>query len=250
MSGHSKWATIKRKKAGIDAKRGKVFTKYIKEIIVAARAGGGDQNANPRLRTAILGAKSVNMPAENIERAIKKGTGELEGVNYEEVTYEGYGPGGIAILIDSLTDNRNRTTGELRHILTKGGGRMAEAGSVQWMFHSKGQIVVPRTAADEDTLLELVLDAGAEDVGLDDPEIYEITTPLAQFDVVKNALAQKGIATSSAEIAKVAQNLIVLSEKDAETALKLMEALEDNDDVQRVSSNLDIADDVLTKLQS
>ena len=250
MSGHSKWATIKRKKAGIDAKRGKVFTKYIKEIIVAARAGGGDQNANPRLRTAILGAKSVNMPAENIERAIKKGTGELEGVNYEEVTYEGYGPGGIAILMDSLTDNRNRTTGELRHILTKAGGRMAEAGSVQYMFQSKGLIVVPRTATDEDTLLECVLDAGAEDVNLDDSEIFEITTPLAQFDVVKNALAKKGIAVSSAEIAKVAQNLIVLSEKDAETALKLMEALEDNDDVQRVSSNLDISDDVLSKLQS
>src|SRR5258705_8400982 len=154
MSGHSKWATIKRKKAGIDAKRGKVFTKYIKEIIVAARAGGGDQNATPRARPAILGAKSVNMPADNIERAIKKGTGELEGVNYEEVTYEGYGPGGIAILIDSLTDNRNRTTGELRHILTKAGGRMAEAGAVQWMFQSKGQLVVSRPAADEDTLLE------------------------------------------------------------------------------------------------
>jgi YebC/PmpR family DNA-binding regulatory protein len=250
MSGHSKWATIKRKKASIDAKRGKVFTKYIKEIIVAARQGGGDANANPRLRTAILGAKSVNMPADNIDRAIKKGTGELEGVHYEEVTYEGYGPGGIAILIDSLTDNRNRTTGEIRHILTKAGGRMAEAGAVQWMFQAKGQLVVPRSAADEETLLECVLDAGAEDVGMDDPESYEITTPLAQFDAVKTALAKKGISVTAAEIAKVSQNLISLSEKDAEHALKLMEALEDHDDVQRISSNLDIADEVLSKLQT
>ena len=249
MSGHSKWATIKRKKAATDAKRGKIFTKYIKEIIVAARQGGGDQNANPRLRTAILGATSVNMPADNIERAIKKGTGELEGVHYEEVTYEGYGPGGIAILIDSLTDNRNRTTGEIRHILTKAGGRMAEAGAVQWMFHAKGQLVVPRSAIDEESLFELVLDAGAEDVGTDDPETYEITTPLAQFESVKAALAKKGITPASAELAKVPQNTIALSEKDAEQALKLMEALEDHDDVQRISSNLDIADELLSKLQ-
>ena len=249
MSGHSKWATIKRKKAATDAKRGKIFTKYIKEIIVAARQGGGDQNANPRLRTAILGAKSVNMPADNIERAIKKGTGELEGVHYEEVTYEGYGPGGIAILIDSLTDNRNRTTGEIRHILTKAGGRMAEAGAVQWMFHAKGQLVVPRSAIDEESLFELVLDAGAEDVGTDDPETYEITTPLAQFESVKAALAKKGITPASAELAKVPQNTIALSEKDAEQALKLMEALEDHDDVQRISSTLDIADELLSKLQ-
>jgi YebC/PmpR family DNA-binding regulatory protein len=249
MSGHSKWATIKRKKAATDAKRGKIFTKYIKEIIVAARAGGGDQNANPRLRTAVLGAKSVNMPADNIERAIKKGTGELEGVNYEEVTYEGYGPGGIAILIESLTDNRNRTTGEIRHILTKAGGRMAEAGAVQWMFHAKGQLVVPRASIDEDSLLELALDAGAEDVGTDDPEHFEITTPLAQFESVKAALTKKGITPISAEIAKVPQSMIALSEKDAEQALKLMEALEDHDDVQRISSNLDIADEVLSKFQ-
>ena len=250
MSGHSKWATIKRKKAATDAKRGKVFTKYIKEIIVAARAGGGDQNANPRLRTAVLGAKSVNMPADNIERAIKKGTGELEGVNYEEITYEGYGPGGIAILIDSLTDNRNRTTGEIRHILTKAGGRMADAGAVQWMFQSKGQIVVPRSATEEDALLELVLDAGAEDMSSEDPESYEITTPLAQFEAVKQALARKGITPTSAEIAKVPQNVITLADKDAEQAVKLMEALEDNDDVQRVSSNLDISDEVLSRIQS
>ena len=250
MSGHSKWATIKRKKAGIDAKRGKVFTKYIKEISVAARAGGGDPAANPRLRTAIAGAKSVNMPADNIERAIKKGTGELEGVNYEEVSYEGYGPGGIAILMDSLTDNRNRTTGELRHLLTKHGGRMAEAGSVQYMFTTKGQIVVPKRAMDEDTLLMLVLDAGAEDVATDDPESYEIMTPLSQLESVKAALAAKGITPTSAEIAKVPQNTITLSEKDAEVALKLMELLEDHDDVQRLFTNLDISDETLSRLQS
>ena len=250
MSGHSKWATIKRKKAAIDAKRGKVFTKYIKEIIVAARQGGGDVNANPRLRTAIAGAKSVNMPADNIERAIKKGTGELEGVNYEEVSYEGYGPGGIAILMDSLTDNRNRTTGELRHILTKHGGRMAEAGAVQWMFHAKGQIVVPKSAVDEETLFEVVLDAGADDVGTDDPESYEVTAPLSQFEAVKAALAAKEIAVTSADIAKVPQNVITLSEKDAEQALKLMELLEDHDDVQRLSTNLDISDETLSRLES
>jgi YebC/PmpR family DNA-binding regulatory protein len=249
MSGHSKWATIKRKKGALDAKRGKTFTKWIKEITVAARNGGGDPAGNPRLRTAILGAKGVNMPADNIERAIKKGTGELEGTTYEEVTYEGYGPGGIAILMESLTDNRNRTTGELRHILAKNGGRMAEAGSVQWMFHSKGVLAVPRSAVDEDTLITLVLDAGAEDVDTNDPETYEITTAPQQFEAVRAALTQKGIATASAEIAKVPQNVISLSEKDAEAALKLMEVLEDHDDVQKVSSNLDISADLLAKLE-
>jgi YebC/PmpR family DNA-binding regulatory protein len=249
MSGHSKWATIKRKKGALDAKRGKTFTKWIKEITVAARNGGGDPAGNPRLRTAILGAKGVNMPADNIERAIKKGTGELEGTTYEEVTYEGYGPGGIAILMESLTDNRNRTTGELRHMLTKNGGRMAEAGSVQWMFHSKGILAVPRSAVDEDTLITLVLDAGAEDVDTNDPETYEITTSPQQFEAVRAALTQKGIATASAEIAKVPQNVISLSEKDAEAALKLMEVLEDHDDVQKVSSNLELSSDLLAKLE-
>ncbi len=249
MSGHSKWATIKRKKGATDAKRGKVFTKWIKEITVAARNGGGDPGGNPRLRTAILGAKGVNMPADNIERAIKKGTGELEGTRYEEITYEGYGPGGIAILIDSLTDNRNRTTGEIRHILTKSGGRMADAGAVQYMFHSKGVLAVPRNAADEETLLALVLDAGAEDVDTEDPEVYEITTAPQQFESVKAALAGKGIATLTAELAKLPQNVISLAVKDAEQALKLMEALEDHDDVQRVSSNLDITEEVLAKIQ-
>lgn len=249
MSGHSKWATIKRKKGALDAKRGKVFTKWIKEITVAARNGGGDPAGNPRLRTAILGAKGVNMPADNIERAIKKGSGELEGTTYEEVTYEGYGPGGIAILMDSLTDNRNRTTGEIRHILTKNGGRMADAGAVSYMFHSKGVIAVARSAADEETLLTLVLDAGAEDVDTDDPEAYEITTAPQQLEPVKAALAAKGIPVVSAELAKVPQNVIALSVKDAEQALKLMEVLEDHDDVQRVSSNLDITAEVLAKLQ-
>ena len=249
MSGHSKWATIKRKKGALDAKRGKVFTKWIKEITVAARNGGGDPAGNPRLRTAILGAKGVNMPADNIERAIKKGTGELEGTTYEEVAYEGYGPGGIAILIESLTDNRNRTTGEIRHILTKSGGRMADAGAVHWMFHSKGVLSVPRGGVDEEALLAIVLDAGAEDVDTDDPESYEITTPPAQFEAVKAALAAKGMTATTAEIAKVPQSVISLSDKDAEQALKLMEALEDHDDVQRVSSNLDITAEILAKIQ-
>ena len=249
MSGHSKWATIKRKKGALDAKRGKVFTKWIKEITVAARNGGGDPAGNPRLRTAILGAKGVNMPADNIERAIKKGTGELEGTHYEEVAYEGYGPGGIAILIESLTDNRNRTTGEIRHILTKNGGRMADAGAVQWMFHAKGVISAPRGVVDEETLLAIVLDAGAEDVDTDDPESFEITTPPQQFEAVKAALAAKGMNPLTAEIAKVPQSFISLSDKDAEQALKLMEVLEDHDDVQRVSSNLDITADILAKIQ-
>jgi YebC/PmpR family DNA-binding regulatory protein len=249
MSGHSKWATIKRKKGALDAKRGKVFTKWIKEITVAARNGGGDPAGNPRLRTAILGAKGVNMPADNIERAIKKGTGELEGTTYEEVAYEGYGPGGIAILIESLTDNRNRTTGEIRHLLTKSGGRMADAGAVHWMFHSKGVISVPRGAVDEEALLAIVLDAGAEDVDTDDPEAFEITTPPQQFEAVKAALTAKGLTVVTAELAKVPQNFIALSDKDAEQALKLMEALEDHDDVQRVSSTLDITAEILAKIQ-
>ncbi|HEY7727209.1 MAG TPA: YebC/PmpR family DNA-binding transcriptional regulator [Candidatus Eisenbacteria bacterium] len=249
MSGHSKWATIKRKKAAVDAKRGKIFTKYIKEITIAARMGGRDPEANPRLRTAIAGAKSVNMPADNIERAVKKGTGELPGVSYEEATYEGYGPGGIAILIDCLTDNRNRTTGEVRHILTKHGGRMAEAGAVQWMFHAKGTIAVARSAVDEDTLIGLALDAGAEDVGLDDPDVFEITSTPHEFEAVRKAIEGKGIPVSSAEIGKVPQSTISLGEKDAEQALKLMEALEDHDDVQRVSSNLDVTEEILARLQ-
>jgi YebC/PmpR family DNA-binding regulatory protein len=249
MSGHSKWATIKRKKAAVDAKRGKTFTKYIKEITIAARMGGGDLEANPRLRTAVAGAKSVNMPADNIDRAIKKGTGELPGVSYEEATYEGYGPGGIAILVDCLTDNRNRTTGEVRHILTKHGGRMAEAGAVQWMFHSLGSITVPKRAVDEDTLLGLALDAGADDVSLDDPEVFEVTTTPHQFEAVKKAIEAKGIPVASAEIGKVAQSTITLAEKDAEQALRLMEALEEHDDVQRVSSNLDVTDETLAKIQ-
>src|SRR5207249_10948537 len=210
MSGHSKWHTIKHKKGAADAKRGRVFTKLIKEITVAARVGGGDPEGNPRLRTVVLAAKAANMPKDNIEKAIKKGTGELPGVSYEEVSYEGYGPGGIAILIDTLTDNRNRTTGEVRHILTKGGGRMAEAGSVQWMFHQKGAISVAKSAADEDTLLGLVLDAGAEDASTDDPEVYEITTSPHSFEAVKVALQAKNIPTQSAELAKVPQTTIAL----------------------------------------
>jgi YebC/PmpR family DNA-binding regulatory protein len=231
------------KEGRLDALRGKVFTKWIKEITVAARNGGGDPGGNPRLRTAILGAKGVNMPADNIERAIKKGTGELEGVNYEEVAYEGYGPGGIAILIESLTDNRNRTTGEIRHILTKSGGRMADAGAVHWMFHARYSVPV---VVDEDALA-IVLDAGAEDV---DRMIQVVRDRLRRSGSGREAaLAAKGLNTLTAEIAKVPQSFISLSDKDAEQALKLMEALEDHDDVQRVSSNLDITAEILAKIQ-
>ncbi|HEU4724290.1 MAG TPA: YebC/PmpR family DNA-binding transcriptional regulator, partial [Candidatus Eisenbacteria bacterium] len=212
--------------------------------------GGGDPGGNARLRTAIDAAKAENMPADNIDRAIKKGTGELEGVNYEEVSYEGYGPGGIAILMDSLTDNRNRTAGEIRHMLSKHGGRMAEAGSVQWMFTTKGQVIVPRSAIDEDALIELALDAGAEDVNTEDPESFEVMTPLSQLESVKAALAAKGITPTSAELAKVPQNTITLSDKDAELALKLMELLEDHDDVQKLFTNLDISDETLSRLES
>src|SRR2546426_10877320 len=190
MSGHSKWATIKRKKAATDQARGKLFSKYIKEITIAARQGGGDAEANPRLRTAIAAAKAVNMPASNIERAIKKGTGELEGTIIEETQYEGYAPGGVALLIEVATDNRNRTSGDIRHILTKFGGNMAEAGSVSYLFKPRGLIVVERSAVDEDALIEIALDAGADDVGTEG-DVYEVLTPPAQLDVVKDALAAK-----------------------------------------------------------
>ena len=250
MAGHSKWANIKHRKAAADSKKGKVFTRLIKEITVAARMGGGDPNSNPRLRMMLDKARDANMTKDSVTRAIQRGTGELEGVNYEEVSYEGYGPGGIAILMDSLTDNRNRTAGEIRHMLSKHGGRMAEAGSVQWMFTIKGQVIVPRSAIEEDALIELALDAGAEDVNTDDPETYEVMTPLSQLESVKAALAGKGVTITSAELAKVPQNTITLSDKDAELALKLMELLEDHDDVQRLFTNLDISDETLSRLES
>ena len=248
MSGHSKWATIKRKKGAKDQARGKVFSRLIKEITIAARHGGGDPAGNPRLRTAIEAAKAENMPGNNIDRAVKRGTGELEGVTYEEITYEGYGPGGVAVLVEAATDNRVRTVGEIRHVFAKGGGNMAEAGAVSWMFHNRGLIVVERSAMDEEKLMDLALEAGADDVNTDGSESYEIITSLAGFDKVRKALESAGVPTVSAELAKVPQNTVAVSEKDAPAVLRLIDALEEHDDVQKVYANFQIADDVLTRL--
>ncbi len=239
MSGHSKWSTIKRKKEKADAERGKVFTKLIREITTAARQGGEDENANPSLRTAVLGAKAANMPQANIEKAIKKGTGELPGVVYEEKTYEGYGPGGVAIMIDTLTDNTNRTTSEVRHILTKCQGNLGESGCVSWMFEKKGLIAVNRQDCDEDQLMEVVLEVGAEDMTTEE-DVYEIVILPENFASVKKALDASNISTVSAEITMIPKTTVKVDGKQAEQVLKLMEALEDSDDVQQVYSNFDI----------
>lgn len=249
MSGHSKWATIKRKKGKLDAERGKLFTKAIKEITIAARDGGGDPEGNPRLRTAVLAAKAVNMPADNIKRAIMKGTGELPGTRYEEHTYEGYGPNGVAIFMEVLTDNKNRTTSELRHLLAKNGGNLGEAGSVGWMFHPKGFLTVEKSKIGEDRLIELVLDAGAEDVSSEEPDVYEVYTPVNAFYLVQKAIEAAGIALASAELSRIPQNTVmVASEKEAEQILRIMDILEDHDDVQKVYSNFDISAEILEKL--
>jgi YebC/PmpR family DNA-binding regulatory protein len=247
MSGHSKWATIKRKKAGIDSARGQAFTRLIKEITIAARNGGGDPNMNPRLRTAILSAKGANMPADNIDRAIKKGTGELEGVVYEEVTYEGYGPNGVAVMLDTVTDNKNRTASELRHLLSKNGGNMGSQGCVSWMFETKGLISVDSSVTDEDTLMSIALDAGADDVRPEEGSFEILTTPAA-FESVKKALEEKKIPTLSAEVTKIPQNTVQLDFSQATTMMKLMDALEEFDDTQKVYSNFDIPADVMAKL--
>jgi YebC/PmpR family DNA-binding regulatory protein len=239
MSGHSKWHTIKHKKGAADAKRGRVFTRIIKELTVAARAGGGDPDSNPRLRTVVADAKAVNMPAENIKRAIQRGTGELPGVNYEETTYEGYGPGGAAVIIECLTDNRNRTVGELRHLLAKNNGNLGETNSVAWMFSKKGYIVVDKKAADEEKLLNVVLEAGGDDLR-DDGDTWEIITEPAAFETVRDAVKSQGIEPSSAEVAMLPQNYVKLEGKEASQMVRLMEALEDHDDVQHVWSNFDI----------
>jgi YebC/PmpR family DNA-binding regulatory protein len=239
MSGHSKWHTIKHKKGAADARRGKVFTRIIKELTVAARNGGGDPDANPRLRTVVAEAKSVNMPAENIKRAIQRGTGELPGVNYEEVTYEGYGPGGAALIIEVLTDNRNRTVGELRHLLTKHSGNLGESGSVAWMFSKKGYIVVDKSAADEETLLAAVLDAGGEDLR-DDGDTWEIISEPSAFEAVRDAVKALGVEPASAEVAMLPQNYVKLEGKAAGQMVKLMEVLDEHDDVKHVWSNFDI----------
>jgi YebC/PmpR family DNA-binding regulatory protein len=249
MSGHSKWSTIKHKKALKDSRKGKLFSKLIKEITVAARTGGGDINANPRLRTAVNTAKASHVPNDNIDRAIKKGTGELQGENLEEINYEGYGPAGLAIMAMALTDNRNRTVSDVRRIFEKHGGNMGTSGCVAWMFSKKGLITVARNAADEDKLMEVVLEAGAEDVAEGD-EGFEITTPPEAFDAVCDALAKAEIATESAEVSMVPQNTVSVSGKDAEQAMKLLEDLDDHDDVQSVASNMDIAPEELERLSA
>lgn len=239
MSGHSKWSSIKRKKEKTDAERGKVFTKLIREITTSARQGGGDEIANSRLRSAILAAKAANMPQVNIERAIKKGTGELPGVFYEEKTYEGYGPGGVAVMIDTLTDNRNRTISEIRHLLTKYNGNLGETGCVSWMFEKKGLMAVNLQDCDEDRLMEVTLEAGAEDMTVED-DVYEIVSSPESFASVKEALDTNRIPTVSAEVTMIPKTTVKVEGKQAELIMKLMEALEDSDDVQKVYSNFDI----------
>ena len=249
MSGHSKWSTIKRKKGAADAKRGKLFTKLIREITTAARVGGGDINGNPRLRKAVETAKANNMPADNIERAIKKGTGELEGVVYEEVTYEGYGPEGVAVLVEVMTDNKNRTVAEIRHLFSKYNGNLGANGCVSWLFDLKGQITVPREATDEEQLMEVALEAGADDITESD-DGWTVTTPPEELDAVAAALDAAGIKYESAEQTRVPQTTKELTGKSAETMLKLMNALEDQDDVQNVYANFDIDDALLEQLSS
>jgi YebC/PmpR family DNA-binding regulatory protein len=248
MAGHSKWAKVKHYKGIIDAKRGKIFSKFAKEITVACQHGGGDPGFNPRLRTILLKAKAANMPAENIERAIKKGTGELEGVTYEEITYEGYAPGGVAVLVELLTDNKNRTAADIRALFAKHGGNMAGAGAVKHLFHRKGQLIVPKEAIGEDDLMTLALDAGAEDM-ITHPETYEILTDPHQFEAVAKALEAKGIKPQSAEVAWLPVAPVpVTDEKTARAVLALTEALEDNDDVQNVYSTADIPAEIMEKI--
>ncbi|NQV03949.1 MAG: YebC/PmpR family DNA-binding transcriptional regulator [Candidatus Omnitrophica bacterium] len=244
MSGHSKWASIKHKKAATDSKRGKIFTKLIKEITIAARRGGGDPEKNPRLRTAIDRAKQANMPADNIDRAVKKGTGELEGVTYEEFTMEGYGPGGVAIIVEIVTDNKNRTAADIRNIFSKKNGNIAGAGSVSWIFEKKGYIEVDKSSASEDDVMSVVLEAGAQDMQAED-DVYSITTDPKDFEPVRKALNEKGIKPKGAEITMLPKSTVKLAGDDAKQILALVEALEDSDDVQNVYANLDIPDEVI-----
>jgi len=242
MSGHSKWSTIKRKKAATDQKRGKIFTKLIKEITVAAREGGGDIDGNPRLRLVVDNAKSANMPMDNIERAIKKATGEVEGAHYLELTYEGYGPGGVAILVESLTDNKNRTVAEVRHGLTKHGGSLGESGSVAWMFDRKGIITMPTQGKTEDDIMELVLEAGAEDLQSDD-DFFEITTAVEGFETVRKAIVDDELEIENASLQWIAKNTIEVSGEAAEKLMKMIDMIEDSDDVQNVYTNADFIED-------
>ena len=247
MSGHSKWSSIKHKKGAADAKRGKIFSKLIKEVTVAARLGGSDPDGNPRLRTAIAAAKAENMPKENIERAIKKGTGELEGASYEEANYEGYGPGGVAVLVDCLTDNRNRTVADVKHLFERNGGNLGEPGCVAWIFEKKGLIVIENDKVDEEQLLDLALEAGAEDVREEETE-FEIISDPSDFESVKAAIDGAGLSYSLAEITMIPKNTVKLEGKKAQQMLNLMQALEDNDDVSHVYANFDISDEVLEAL--
>ncbi|MBN1153809.1 YebC/PmpR family DNA-binding transcriptional regulator [candidate division KSB1 bacterium] len=248
MSGHSKWSTIRRKKEKIDAQRGKVFTKLIKELTIAARRGGGDEDSNPALRTAIANAKAANMPAANIERAIKKGTGELPGVSYDEVTYEGYGPGGTALMIEALTDNKNRTVAEIRHILSKYNGNMGESGCVAWMFEKKGIISINKSEIGEEELLELVLEGGADDLRSDD-DSYEIVTNPSNYENVKRVIESHNIKIEDAELTMQPQNTVNVSGKDAENLIRIMDALEDHDDVNSIYSNFDIDSEELQRIE-
>ncbi len=238
MSGHSKWATTRRKKAVIDAKRGKMFTKLIKEITIAAREGGGDINGNPRLRLAVDNAKSANMPADNIDRAIKKATGGLEGITYHELNYEGYGPAGVAVIVEVATDNKNRTVAEVRHLFSKYGGAMGETGSVAWMFNRKGVIIMPKQNKSEDEIMELVLDAGADDFQSED-QYYEVQTSLENFETVRKTLLDKKLTVENASLQWIAKNSVPVGGEETEKVIKLIESLEDNDDVQNVYSNGD-----------
>jgi YebC/PmpR family DNA-binding regulatory protein len=247
MSGHSKWSTIKRKKGAADVKRGKVFSKLIKEITVAARAGGANLEGNARLRTAIAAAKAENMPKDNIERAIKKGTGEIESAHFEEINYEGYGPGGVAVLVDTLTDNRNRTTGEVRHIFSKNNGALGEAGCVSWLFEKRGLIVIEKEAVNEEKLFEVALEAGADDISEEETS-FEVVTDPKRYEQVKAALDQLGLKYVLAEVTMVPKTTVKLEGKEAEQMLRLIEMLEDSDDVQKAYANFDISEEILERM--
>ena len=246
MSGHSKWSSIKHKKAATDAKRGKIFTRFIRELTIAARSGGGDPESNSRLRHAIDGARAANMPSDNIKKAVQRGTGELDGVNYEEFSYEGYGPGGVAILADAMTDNKNRTVSEVRHVFEKYNGNLGQQGCVSWMFTRKGVILVPQSVIGEDELMEIVIENGAEDM-VKEGSMYEITTATEDFDKVHEALKAKKLPIESAEISKVPSTYIKLEGKHAEQMLKLYDKLEELDDIQNVWANFDISDEEIEK---
>ena len=250
MSGHSKWSTIKRKKAATDQKRGNLFTKLVREITIAAKTGGGDPNGNPRLRLAIDTAKSHSMPHDNIQRAIKKGTGELEGVTYEEITYEGYGPGGIAVIIETATDNRNRTVADVRHIMNRHNGSLGENGIVGWMFQRKGSIEVPKAAVTEERLMEVLLDAGLEDLDSEDEGYFSVVTDVKDLDTAKKALDEAGIAYENAKMDMIPDNFVEPAPEEASRAIKLIDALENCDDVQAVYSNLEISEQAMKSLDS